>query len=524
MFSDNNFEIINGNISSLIKNNPALIILAAPSRDFLAGEISQLKKYRESGGNMLLFIEPSVVDFPLLNGFIKEWGIIPGDELVCEEQAYTNNNPINIVPMYAPHKISRYFMKTSVFLTMSSTRSLYATQNPGSAYDVRTVLNSSHLSYGKTGYKFNNLEKELIPLTNYFVGDISALAVINNKNRFGLIHGKESISLEPANPGDKISQEKLQSFIFRVSKLNAMASVKDVQDKNQFGLTNPLAQITIIPKDGEKTRLFLGNISALNNSYYMESDSDQQIYLISEEESSLFLADWSEFSDSRLLPSQEPGDLNALSSVEFIYKNQINPSFRIINNGDFTFSLTKPVISSLDYEKVLSDLVFPLLSLNLPRTEADTESLPYINLHYMDLLNDSLYHCNISEIQNMIINDNESGKEYNLQFKGESVNINGNMNGIELSYPQIMEFYDTIVNTGLSGRIEHTKQINRNEKTSVSLQVFKKNGSIDQLDYSLPENGEVILFINGTADFTTYNKTVLGIQKALSDLLHKDGT
>jgi ABC-2 type transport system permease protein len=160
LFEKNNFEIVRGNLASVLPKAPDIVIIAAPTRDFIVEDIHLLDIYMNNGGSALLFAEPSLDRLFHLEGFIKSRGIILGKELVFENQAFTGNNPVNIVPMYAPHEINRYFMETRVFLTMPSSRSLYAEPRPGSAYDVRTILISTPDSYGKTGYQFDLQKKE----------------------------------------------------------------------------------------------------------------------------------------------------------------------------------------------------------------------------------------------------------------------------------------------------------------------------------------------------------------------------
>lgn len=160
LFKDNNFDIVRGNMNGVLGDNPDILVISAPSRDFLPGEVELLEEYMDRGGNALLFVEPAVNKIPQLEGFINNRGIAIGEELIFEEKAFTGGNPINIVPMYAPHGINRYFMETKIFLTMPSTGNLYALPRPGSAYDIRTVLNSTPSSYGKSGYQFSTVTRE----------------------------------------------------------------------------------------------------------------------------------------------------------------------------------------------------------------------------------------------------------------------------------------------------------------------------------------------------------------------------
>lgn len=159
LFKDNNYKVTRGNLATILSESPDMLVIAAPSRDFPEDETGLLETYMNSGGNTLIFLEPAAVSFPNLEGFLLRWGIRAGKELVFEEKAYTGNNPINIVPMYEPHLINSYFMNTRLFLTMPSARSLYALENPGTAYDVRTVLSSTPSSYGKKDQRFDQLKK-----------------------------------------------------------------------------------------------------------------------------------------------------------------------------------------------------------------------------------------------------------------------------------------------------------------------------------------------------------------------------
>ena len=151
LFQQNSFLITRGSIKTILSHTPDLIIIASPDRDFRSEEIDLLDSFMEAGGSLMIFLEPSKNKLENLDSLIAQWGIIPGDSLVFEKEAYTGNNPLNIVPMYEPHEINRYFMDTRVFVTMPSSRNLNIRPDIGSAYDVSPVLVSTKDSFGKTG-------------------------------------------------------------------------------------------------------------------------------------------------------------------------------------------------------------------------------------------------------------------------------------------------------------------------------------------------------------------------------------
>jgi hypothetical protein len=153
--------------------------------------------------------------------------------------------------------------------------------------------------------------------------------------------------------------------------------------------------------------------------------------------------------------------------------------------------------------------------------ELTEEKFPFLSLQYSDLLDDSIYHCNVSEIDSLYIEDSEEHKDYNISLTGESVNLEGLINGVSIAYPEIVDFIGELLNTGIARQIP--EQPFSRSSGIFSIQIYKKNGSIDRLDFVPSKRGELILFVNETAHFTTYNKTVLDIRRTLSELIQKEG-
>lgn len=411
------------------------------------------------------------------------------------------------------------------------------------------------------------VESKTFPLVRQNVADITAVAIINDKARFGMIHKEGKLTLEPHQPDTLLSDEKMQSFLFRLSKLSGLAKIKAKNDLTPYGLDSSKTKGTIFLKNGGKIRLFLGKQNQLDKTYYIRRESDEAIYLIAEADADLILSDPSDFTVNLVLPRLDLKNLNSLKSIEVSSSRQALPSFKVENQGNFILRLTEPFASTLDFERVLSDLIFPVLSLEPDQKGVDTSSLilpesddlrlrinlddhiyeliffrkedgavfltrkgsskifelkdeavPFMNLHYLDLLNDSIYHSNISEIKSMVVQDLESKTDYNIDITGESVNLKGDVNGLSVDYPKMLELFEVLLQTGIAHELPKEKKLNQKKPVSLRILIYKKNGSIDSLDFSPTENQEEILFINGTAHFTTYYKTVLDIKKVLSDL------
>lgn len=415
-----------------------------------------------------------------------------------------------------------------------------------------------------------------IDLVGLNVSEIAAIAVINDSSRFGLIHREGRISLEPSTEGTNLSVEAMQSFLFRISKLKALSSIIKTQSDADYGFDNPRAVVTLILDSGDKERLIMGSRNSLDGSSYVQVDNpetpDNLVYLISNEDAELFLSDPSLFSSDFILPKVDLKELDTLTSIDLDFSDGILPSFSIRNNGGFLFSLADPIVSTLDYERTLKELIFPILSLSSVRAESLfpdrllndekivslkislikddlysldlfrhdgkiyagneegrviaellEEDLPFLNLHYLDLLDGSIYHCNVSEIESAVIENPEEEQDYNISLSGESVNIRALINGQSVEYPQVMELFDVILKTGIARSLPET--LDQNKGTSVfNISIYKKTGGMDRLEFIPLENNELALYVNGTAYFSTYYKTVLDIRKVLSELILKEGT
>ena len=161
VFLENNFDLKRVALDVVgIAEDTDLLVIATPERDFQDVEVGMIGDYLERGGKLLVFIEPAEKELPHLEGLLAKWGIELGSEVVFESKAYLSNNPINIVPMYAPHPINSYFADKRLFLVSPATRALQKSSWNEYELDVMPVLTSSPESYGKVGKEFDSTVQE----------------------------------------------------------------------------------------------------------------------------------------------------------------------------------------------------------------------------------------------------------------------------------------------------------------------------------------------------------------------------
>jgi len=67
----------------------------------------------------------------------------------------------------------------------------------------------------------------------------------------------------------------------------------------------------------------------LDKTYYIQKESDDAIYLISEADAGLILSEPSDFSDNLVLPRLDLKNLNSLKSIEVSSVRQDLPSYKV---------------------------------------------------------------------------------------------------------------------------------------------------------------------------------------------------
>ena len=406
-----------------------------------------------------------------------------------------------------------------------------------------------------------SVEMEEVRIVDEHVGNIAAVALNHGDVRFGLIHRPPEILLEPPLPGAQLSQEEMQSFLYRLSKLKALGKIARRGEAADYGLDPPRSLVTLILTDGGKIRLALGDVNPVGDSSYLSMEGSDEIYLLSAADSTLLTAGPDDFRDRRVLPAVEPGELNRIREISLDFESEEYEDFTIAAGSDFEFRLTEPFVNTLDYESVLSDMVFPLISLNpdrvaevgeLPRTpgfrlsllldeqrfsllfregeeswfilredlqrvyEIPKEQVPWGNLRYRDLLNESAYHVNISRIDRIEIMD---GRElFTLELSGRSTELTGNLNGKQLEYPEVMEFYQAIFSTGIAETVHGTLPagLTASAEPEFRITVFKKTGAIDTLEFYRKNREELFIAVNGVVNFTTYSRFLQELRRIVS--------
>ena len=408
---------------------------------------------------------------------------------------------------------------------------------------------------------------EEVQIVDENVSDVAAVAVTHGEVRFGLIHRPPEIIMEPPLEGERLSKEEMQSFLYRLSKLTALGTLRQKEELAAYGLDSPRALVTLILEDGEKIRLFLGKENPVNGSSYVAMEGAESLFLISEADAAMFTARPRDFRNRRILPKIETGDIDLIEEVSLSYESQSMRDFTVRNTSRYVFDLAEPFSYTLDYDSVLSSIIFPLMSLTPDRVLGEPESpeppgtpgfglelvfdgsryelsfregedsyfirredvpriyeiskdrVPWGDLRYLDLMSDAVYHANISGIDRLLITFD--GEQYGLELSGQSTSLTGNLEGVRLEHPELMELYDALFATGITGVVTDENAVERQiaqRRPEIGVQVFRKNGTIDVVEFYRRNEMETLVALNGEVHLITYTRGVSELVRTMREI------
>lgn len=122
----------------------ALLVVAAPRRDYRESEIGKVEEYLDRGAPALFLIEPHI-DLPLLEGLLGRFGIRVNDDAVVDpySRVFGGDYSVAVVTEYEPHPITRDFTLATFFPSARSVAlSGGGAEGVSAAYLARTGKNA----------------------------------------------------------------------------------------------------------------------------------------------------------------------------------------------------------------------------------------------------------------------------------------------------------------------------------------------------------------------------------------------
>jgi ABC-type uncharacterized transport system involved in gliding motility auxiliary subunit len=142
-----------------VPEDATAVIVAGPRTDFLQPELDALKRYVARGGKVMFLLDPPD-DFatnatPLITGFLKEWGIDVGNDVVLDTsgigQLIGANESVPVAaPPYPQHAISENF---NVMTAFPLARSVRPVEGGAGGRTAQPFVQTSPRSWAETNLK-----------------------------------------------------------------------------------------------------------------------------------------------------------------------------------------------------------------------------------------------------------------------------------------------------------------------------------------------------------------------------------
>lgn len=163
-----NYKVRDLNI--ILENIPtdaSLIVIAAPVEPFNEFEIEKLNNYVKTGGKLLILYD-SVLDrkdFKAnLGGFLSDWGFETRNDYVIDPVSSVII-PVNIVPQYTSHPITRTLKEGNVFACLVVARSI-TEGKPKHEGSFENIITTTPKGYGKMEPTFDLSRARFNPRTD----------------------------------------------------------------------------------------------------------------------------------------------------------------------------------------------------------------------------------------------------------------------------------------------------------------------------------------------------------------------
>jgi len=159
LFADNSFTVETKSIAQDASAAPEIVVIAAPTADFTAQDLTRLRAWLAEGTRLMVFLEPGDADMPNLSALLAEYGMRFDNNVLFEPQAYAGAAAHNIIPMYTGHEINAYFADNPLYVVSPSTSSL-TLEGVGTAKGrAQALLATTSAAYAKDTLHYTSSEQ-----------------------------------------------------------------------------------------------------------------------------------------------------------------------------------------------------------------------------------------------------------------------------------------------------------------------------------------------------------------------------
>jgi|GEM_PF-1669762 len=417
-----------------------------------------------------------------------------------------------------------------------------------------------------------------VTINNVNVADISAVAIKNSADNYGLLVGPDGAVTLVANgdaPGADYAANEMQGFIFLLAKLTASQALEGPQNLTDFGLSTPRATLAMIFKDGRTLRFRLGKASPVGDGFYFQKDGDTRVFVIGKLTGDLMLRARGDYWNRKLLPLLSAQTVNQLSSVQLTSRLQPGENWRLEHRGDASFRLTQPVSGLVHAENAFKLLLLPMSGLQADALVSATgplstygldqptqeltlqwngevnqiliapapkggyflnrkgdpavfslsgEKTQFLRLRYRELMGDRVYNGSLAAIARIDVTRPTAQITHTMSIHGEGTELFGVIKGRSVPYADLGRVLAPVFDIGIvaevardaSARAAINRALALGPQTTVS--ITQRDGSQMRIEFFSQDASLSYLRLNGSVDFLVYTRAADALVDALAQV------
>lgn len=171
-------------------------------------------------------------------------------------------------------------------------------------------------------------DKEIV-LIDIDTESINQIQVKNASGSYVIKNEKDYYSV-PEYPNARFLQTRLSTPFNIISKLTADRIISKTNDNMDFGLQNPNVTVTISLNDENIVNMFIGNPDPTNNGFYVMTQSNENVYLVSKGKIDVFFEDVDYFRNLTI----SAFDSSEITGLELYKGGEKVTSIRLKNDSD----------------------------------------------------------------------------------------------------------------------------------------------------------------------------------------------
>lgn len=402
-------------------------------------------------------------------------------------------------------------------------------------------------------------------ITDMSAAEVQAVVLHNQSGTIGLLNLPSGVAVEGGD-SSIYSQEKLVSLIYRLAHLDSSGAVEQgAAGMAAFGLETPAAQVSLLTQD-ETVRLYLGRRCPVSQEYYLLREGDTEIHLVEEETARMLLQGVSDLRQLELFPALTGESVRALRRI--VIENSrgrvVLDQLQTDTISSF-FGMTAPVAAPLNWKDVDDLVLVPLRALSPERfvssdvplsqyglnqpeytleltldgkeyrcgfvrkdpdtyycaaldgmlvSEIPAEKVQFLEAGFMDLIGSSIYTRSVADLSRL--SAKYEGHLVSLEVSGESTALTATVEGRQMDYLETLAFYNRIDTIPAAAALTGEETIQ--SQPALTLVFTLRSGQEDILEFYAVSDRQYAVFLNGSAEFTTYATVVTDLINAFHSL------